>query len=237
VILVSESGGKAVGPNGEMIRILLAGRGSLFREAVRAVLEREPDLHVVGEASNGAQAIAEVERTQAQLAWLQSDLPNDETLRAANLIRKLVPQCRVAILADEPDHGVMIKALEAGATGYLTKESCLEDFIHAVRAIHRGEIVVPPDMVSELIARLLERRDGRHDALKRVARLTKREREVLALLTNGADNQAIADAFVISPQTARTHVQNLLGKLAVHSRLEAVAFVKQSGILDEVVAT
>jgi two-component system nitrate/nitrite response regulator NarL len=88
-------------------------------------------------------------------------------------------------------------------------------------------------MLGALLARLIRRRREQDEAIRRMSRLTRREKEVLALLAGGADNDAIAQALVISPQTARTHIQNVLGKLGVHSRLEAAAFVMQNGILDE----
>jgi two-component system, NarL family, response regulator DegU len=217
------------------VRILLAGLGSLFREAVRVVLEMEPDLVVVAETDTGVEAVAGAERSRAHLALLQSEPSADETIRAAGLIRKRLPQCKVAIIADQADQAAVIRALDAGATGFLTMESRLEGLIEAVRSIDRGEIVVPPQIVSGLIAKLIERRHGRREALRRVVLLTKRERQVLVLLANGVNNETIAQLLMVSPQTARTHVQNLLGKLDVHSRLEAAAFVTQNGLLDELV--
>jgi DNA-binding NarL/FixJ family response regulator len=137
----------------------------------------------------------------------------------------------VAILATEWDRDAVVRILDAGGTGFLTKEYRLEGLIDAVRAVHGGEIVIPGDMVTPLIGSLLERRNGHHDDPGDVRRLTNREREVLGLLVRGAGNRAIADALGISPQTARTHVQNLLGKLGVHSRLEAAALAIQDGLV------
>ena len=220
------------GPRGK-VRVLIAGRQSLFREAVRVILGRQTELAVVAEVATGSQAAVAAERTQAQLALLHADLPVNEAVQAAKLITDNVADCRVALLANEPDPAVMVKALEAGVTGYLTMDSSLEGLIDAAREVLRGEIVIPQDMVSELIAHLLRRRNGHQDALKRAASLTRREREVLLLLADGMEGQAIADTLVISPQTVRTHIQNLLVKLEVHSRLEAVALVKHGDVLEE----
>jgi len=115
----------------------------------------------------------------------------------------------------------------------LTKESPLSELIYASRAIDRGETVVPPRMLGPLLTRLIHRRSERDDAMRRVSLLTRREREVLALLAEGADNGGIAAALVISPETARTHIQNVLNKLGVHSRLEAAAFVRETRVLLE----
>ena len=215
------------------IRILLADEQSLFREAVRSVLEAEPDLDVVAEARDGLQAVAEAERSQPDVVLLDASLPNCDGIRATELIRDRVPASRVLILCGEEDGRVLVDALEAGANGFLSKGSPLSELIDAARALFRGEILIPPKMMGGLLARLIRRRREQDDAHRRLSRLTRREQEVLRLLASGADNDGIAQALVISPQTARTHVQNVLGKLGVHSRLEAAAFVTRSGLLEE----
>jgi DNA-binding NarL/FixJ family response regulator len=216
-----------------VIRVLLADEQSLFRQAVKVVLSSEDDLIVVGEAADGLQAIAEVERVRPDVALLDADLPNCDGIRATQQISLRVPECRVIVFSAQEDEQVLVQALEAGASGYLSKGSPLADLIEATRAVHRGDALIPPRMLGALLQRLIHRRRERDDALKRMAKLTRREREVLALLAQGADNDGIAQRLVISPETARTHIQNVLGKLGVHSRLEAAAFVTQNGILDD----
>ena len=217
----------------ERITILLADGHSLFRDAVRVVFAGGTELDVVAEARDGVQAVAEAERTRPDVALLDADLPNCDGIRATELIRERLPECQVIVLSGEQDEQILIRALEAGATGYLTKEYPLADLMNAVQAVHRGETLVPPRMLGPLLMSLLHRRRRQDDALRLVSRLTRREREVLALLADGADNNLIAQTLVISPQTARTHIQNVLGKIGVHSRLEAAAFVLQNGIKEE----
>ena len=115
----------------------------------------------------------------------------------------------------------------------LTKGCPLSELIDATRAIHQGETLVPSRMLGPLLARLIHRRRERDEAAKRIGRLTRREREVLGLLSQGISNEGIAQALVISPETARTHIQNVLGKLGVHSRLEAAAFARQNQTAEE----
>jgi DNA-binding NarL/FixJ family response regulator len=215
------------------VRILIGDGQSLFREAVTAVLEGEPDLEVVAEARDGLEAVAEAERTRPDVALLDAGLPNCDGIRATTLIRERVPECRVLVLTGEEDQAALAEAVEAGASGYLTKEFPLGELIEATRVIHRGETLIPGRMLGSLLVRLTRRRRDQDDALRQMAGLTRREREVLALLAGGHDNNAIAQSLVISPQTARTHIQNVLGKLGVHSRLEAAAFVNQNGLLEE----
>jgi DNA-binding NarL/FixJ family response regulator len=178
-------------------------------------------------------AIDEAERTPPDVAVVHVSARANDGIRGAALIKEHFPNCRVVVLSDEEDHRALIEALEVGASGYLTKEAPLSDLIEAVRAVHRGETLVPPRMLGPLVKTLMRRRREHDEARRRVAHLTKREREVLALLAHGATKEVIAEALVISPQTARTHIQNILDKLSVHSQLEAVAFVRRDGILDE----
>jgi len=213
------------------LRILLADEQSLFREAVRVVLESEADLVVVAEARDGLQAVAEAERTTPDIALLDVNLPNCNGVRATTLIKERVPDCRVLVLAGEEDQRTLISALEAGANGYLTKESPLGELISATR----GETLIPSRMLGILLATLIRRRREQGEALRRMSKLTRREKEVLGLLSAGSDNDAIAQKLVISPETARTHIQNVLAKLGVHSRLEAAAFVVQNGLQDELI--
>jgi DNA-binding NarL/FixJ family response regulator len=216
-----------------VIRVLLADEQSLFREAVKVVLSNEADIVIVGEANNGLEAIDRVEEERADVALLDADLPNCDGIRATQQICLRSPACRVIVFSGQEDEQVLVEALEAGASGYLSKQSPLVDLIAATRAVHRGEALVPPRMLGALLQRLIIRRRERDEALRRLAQLTRREREVLALLSQGADNDAIARELVISPETARTHIQNLLGKLGVHSRLEAAAFVTQNALLND----
>jgi DNA-binding NarL/FixJ family response regulator len=220
---------------GQKVTILLADGHSLFREAVKAALESQADLEVVAEARDGHEAVAEAERARPDIALLDINLPNCNGIRTTMLIREHAPDSRVLVLASEEDQETLVEAVEAGASGYLTKECPLSELIEATRAIHRGETLIPRHMLGSLLARLILRRRQQDSALRQMARLTKREREVLALLAEGADNDTIAQALVISPQTARTHIQNVIGKLGVHSRLEAAAFVLQNGIHDDLV--
>jgi DNA-binding NarL/FixJ family response regulator len=179
--------------------------------------------------------VGEAERTRPDLAVLDAGLPNGDGVRAASLIKARVPECRILVLTESEDQQTLIEALEVGATGYLTKECPLQDLIDATRAIYRGETLVPGQMLGPLLARLIRRRREQDDAIRRASRLTRREREVLALLADGAGNGSIAQSLVISPETARTHITNLLQKLGVHSRLEAAAFVTTNEIRHELV--
>jgi two-component system, NarL family, nitrate/nitrite response regulator NarL len=217
------------------IRVLLADGHSLFREAMRVVLDAQDDVVVVAEAADGVQALAEARLGEPNVALVNLDLPNSDGLHTTASLVDDVPSCRVLVLSEAEDEEALLQALEAGATGFLTKSSPIHELLEATRRVREGETVVPPRMLGALLGRLIARRRERDQALRLMARLTPREREVLALLARGADNAGIAQALVISPETARTHVQNVLNKLGVHSRLEAAAFVTQNGLLEELI--
>jgi DNA-binding NarL/FixJ family response regulator len=233
--------GKGISPNGSgadgasrpkgRVRILLADAHSLFREAVRMALDGQPDMRVVAEAREGAEAVAGAERIQPDVALLDALLPNVDGVRATKLIADRVPGCRVVLVASEDDQRLLLSAVLAGARGFVTKGSPLADLIAVARGVARGETRIPATLLGPLLDRLVRRHEEQDQALQSISKLTPRERQVLALLAEGGDNDAIARALIISPQTARTHVQNVLGKLGVHSRLEAAALARRHGLV------
>ena len=228
--------GRGAGSN-DPIRVLIADEHALFRQAVRIVLEMESDLLVVGEALTGSDAIAEAERTRPDLALLSVNLPGVDGLTATTIIRERVPTCRVIVLTDEDDQDILRRAIEYGAAGYLTKESPMSALTSSIRSVHAGDTLVPPNMLGPLLEGIFSQRREQGEAVRLLARLSRREQEVLRLLVDGAGNEEIGRALVISPQTARTHIQRVIRKLGVHSRLEAAMLATQSGIVDELAAS
>ncbi len=218
------------------IRILLADQHLLFREAIKTVVDREWDLEVVAEARDGAQAAVAAARARPDVALVDADLGSTHGAHAAALIAEKADGCRIVILGEEEDQTTLLEAVEAGARGYLTKQMPIGELVDAIRAIHKGDTLIPRHMLGTLLSSLLGKRGERDVAWRRAAELTRREREVLVLVARGVDNRLIASTLFISPQTARTHVQNLMSKLGVHSRLEAAAFVTQGGILQDLVS-
>ena len=216
---------------GAKLRILIADEGTLFRQVLAAALEREPDFEVAQEAPEGATAVA-AEQSRADVVILSVGLYVHKSVNESCQIRERVPGCQVIALADSEDQRLLAENLGCGASGYLTKDCSLPELVDAIRAVARGETLIPPTMLGPLLYDLIERRQEHEGALLKLAELSPREREVLGLLARGAKTNAIAEALVISPETARSHIQNILTKLGVHSRLEAAAFVIESGLLD-----
>ena len=142
----------------DSIRVLLADRHALFREAMRAVLESEAEIHVVAEARDGLEAVSEAERSLPHVAILDVDLPMSDGARTTATIKARVPECQVLVLSAREDYRSLIEVLDAGASGYITRESPLAELIQATRAVHHGDTLVPPGMLGPLLSDLLRRK-------------------------------------------------------------------------------
>jgi DNA-binding NarL/FixJ family response regulator len=220
------------------IRIILVDGSSLFRQAIGRALGRVDGLEIIAESETATVAVNDAERTQPDLMVVDGDYFVSWLPTFIADVRAVAPDCRILVLTSEQQLAPLIDALRAGANGYLTKEMSLDELVDAARVVAEGGIAVPPDMLSQLVRTLLNQ-EGRDtdDSIMTLSKLTRRERQVLALLADGYDKDAIALELAISPQTARTHVQNILAKLGLHSRLEAAAFARRHPILKQYVAS
>ncbi|MDQ4130913.1 MAG: response regulator transcription factor [Actinomycetota bacterium] len=210
-------------------RVLIADEHRLIREAVAEALVAEAAVNVVAEAADGYRAVSDAGSLLPDLALINADLPGLSGIDACLAIKSSSPAVSVIVFSHSGDADALLSAIEAGADGYFGMEEELAALVGALERVLDGEFLVPAHMLGQLLQRLIRRRRRSEGALERYLRLTPREREVLALLVEGCDHEAVAAALVISPQTARTHIQNLLRKLEVHSRLEAVALAVDQG--------
>ena len=163
---------------------------------------------------------------------LDMSMPGRGGLDVLKDVRRERPEMRVLVLSMHPEDQFAVRMLKAGASGYLTKTCALQDLIQAAQSVASNRTYVTQKMLRVLVEQMVRNGQQRHDNLRRLARLTPREREVLFELSMGADNESIAKRFFISPQTARTHIQNLLTKLGLHSRLAAASFAMQAGVAE-----
>lgn len=211
-----------------LIRVLICDEYELFRCAVASAFDTHPSLTVVGQADDLTSAIELTRRYRPDVVLLSLDLPG---LEPTGPIR-LVEQAAVLAVGERASEDALLRAVRAGMHGYATKDMELGALVAAVRGVDNGEAVIPPVMLPTLLRQLVERDRAAHRALQLSSRLTRREREVLELLVDGCDHRTVADVLVISPQTARTHIQNVINKLGVHSRLEAVALAAEHGLAE-----
>jgi DNA-binding NarL/FixJ family response regulator len=174
------------GRSSDPIHVIVADGQALFRQALGSILEDQPDIDVVAEASDVAQVLSEAERTQPDVVLLDEHLSVGSVGHTASLLRASVPECQVVVLAAEEDDAGLLAAVEAGATGYVTKDLGIVDLLEGTRGVHRGEALIPGRMLGTLLASLLERRRREREALLRISQLTARERQVLGLLAAGS---------------------------------------------------
>lgn len=204
------------------IRVLLVDDHQLVTGALSQALSREPDIDVVGIASSVALA-----RTFAghdiDVVLMDYRLPDGTGVEAARAIKARRPGVRILMLTGLSDDELILESIQAGADGYLTKDRALDEVVQAVRAAHAGETLLPRSVIGE-IARRLARTHDRSADHQPIEALTSREREILRALAEGLPTREICQRLSITPNTLRTHVQNILAKLRVHSKLEAVAF-------------
>ena len=204
------------------IRVLLVEDHQLLGDALSALLRREPDLEIVGVAGTVADARA-MARDRLDVVLMDYRLPDGTGAEATRAIKARWPSARVVMVTALTDDETILESIQAGADGYLTKDRAAEDLVKAVRAAHAGETLLPRSVIVEIARRVAAARE-RGDDRAPVEALTPRELEVLRALTDGRSTPEICEQLFIAPNTLRTHVQNIMSKLHVHSKLEAVAF-------------
>lgn len=213
-------------------RLLVAEGQTLLREALVAAFEVEADLEVVGEADSGPRAVEQAERTRPDLVILDAALPPGDWRDVCTALKSAGAGLRVVVRQHRRDQDTLLAAVQAGVDGYVSGEMDLPRLIDAVRQVREGHTYVPPPMLGELLNALLARNRENDRVLRSFLNLSRREREVLELLVDGSGPEAVASILAISPQTARTHIQNIIEKLGVHSRLEVVALAVTHDVLE-----
>jgi two-component system, NarL family, nitrate/nitrite response regulator NarL len=210
-----------------MISVALIEDNRLVREGLSAMLDRTADFSVVAAASGGeAERLREA---KPEVILLDVGLWDDDSLRVAETLRQDHPQSRVIIMDLLPVHEDIIEFVNAGVSGFILKDATFEDLVSTIRSVAQGEHVLPPQMTSTLFSQIA--RDavvrGRSVALEAV-RMTPREREVIDLIADGLSNKEIATRLGIATHTVKSHVRNVMEKLALHTRLQIAAFAHQN---------
>jgi len=211
-------------------RILLADDHALVRRGVRLILDSEPDLQVVAEAGDGAEAIAKARSQDIDLAILDVSMPRLTGLQAARELSRLRPELRILILTMHDNEQYFFEALRAGAAGYVLKSVVDRDLVEACRAAMRGEPFLYPGAVTALIRNYLDRARQGEEGAGNV--LTPREEEILKLVAEGHSSKAIADTLVISVKTVERHRANMLQKLGMRDRLELTRYAIRAGLIE-----
>ncbi len=223
-----------------MIRVLLADDQALIRAGFRVLLEAADDIEVVGEAVNGDQAIEQARALHPDVILMDIRMPGTDGLAATHAIATdaALEATKIVILTTFETDEYVYRALRAGASGFLVKDTEPEELIRAVRVVHRGEALLSPSVTRRLIASLASRAPAGIQAGPAAAqrshdlgRLTEREREVLGLVARGLSNDEIAGQLFLSPLTTKTHVSRIITKLAVRDRAQLVVIAYESGLV------
>lgn len=213
------------------IRVLVAESEALLGAAFRAGLE-DNGLDVVAFVERSDDAVREARRLAPDVAVLSARLFPDDGVRTCATIKSSQLPIRVLVLSEHPDQELLLAAVEAGTDGYLDRSNRLEMLVSAIHKVHAGEACIPSAMLGVLLKSLIQRGRDEDSAVDRYSRLSAREKEVFALLAAGMDNGAIAEKLVVSRHTVRTHVQNVLEKLEVHSRMEAANLAMDFNLIE-----
>lgn len=211
--------------NGGSIRVLIVDDHQMFAQALLRALSDEPDIEVVGVAGTVEEATAAVRMKQPDVVLMDYELPDGDGATATERIKHEVAGVKVVMVTSHVEEPVLVSAIEAGCSGFVTKHKAVEEVVAAVRAAAVGDALISPSMLARLLPKL--RRSYRGIG----SDLTAREIEILSLLAEGLSNQAIAERLVISLHTVRNHIQNVLTKLQAHSKLEAVSVAVREGII------
>ena len=215
-----------------MIRVLLADDQALIRAGFRVLLNSAEDIEVVGEAENGAQAVTIARERRADVVLMDIRMPSVDGLEATRRMAadESLAGVKVLILTTFESDEYVYEALQAGASGFLVKDTEPEELLHAIRVVARGDALLSPGITRRLIADIAARRPSRpsHPAL---SELTEREREIMALVAQGLSNDQIAARLFLSPLTVKTHVSRAMLKLGARDRAQLVVIAYQSGLV------
>lgn len=212
------------------VRVVLADDQELVRAGFSMILDAQPDISVVAEAADGAAAIEAVRAHRPDVALLDIHMPGLDGIEATKVICADTAT-KVVILTTFDQDDYVYGALHAGASGFLLKDVRRDDLVHAVRVVHRGESLLAPGITRRLIDDVVRRATRIAHPRPGIDELTARERETLVLLSRGLSNPEIAATLVVSEHTVKTHVSNVLGKLGLRDRLQAVIAAYESGLV------
>jgi DNA-binding NarL/FixJ family response regulator len=219
----------------EPIRVLIVDDHALFRRGLEMVLEEEDDIELVGQASDGAEARERASESLPDVVLMDIRMPKSTGIDACRAMKEAAPSTKIVMLTISDEEEDLFEAIRAGASGYLLKDIPLDEVAEAVRSVHGGQSLISPAMAGKLLtefATLARRPDEERVQQVPPPKLTDREMEVLKLVAKGMNNRDIARELFISENTVKNHVRNILEKLQIHSRMEAVMIALRDKLID-----
>ena len=214
------------------IRVLIADDHTIMRQGLHALLGAQPDIQVVGEAGDGAEAVRLAYELRPTIVVMDITMPVMDGLTATRAIKRDAPEVHILTLTMHENDEYFFRALQAGASGYVLKQAAASDLIAAIRAVARGEVFLYPSIAKKLLSDYLRRtQDG--ETLDVPEKLTSREHEVLAFIAGGLSNREIAERLVLSRSTVQTHYSHILEKLGLQNRIELIKYAMRHGLIDQ----
>ncbi|MCW5853095.1 MAG: response regulator transcription factor [Anaerolineae bacterium] len=213
------------------IEVVIADDHTIVRQGLRALLETQADIRVVGEAEDGAEAVRLARQLQPAVVIMDITMPTMDGLAATRVIKQDLPHIHVLILTMHENDEYFFQVLQAGAAGYVLKRAAASDLITALRAVTRGEVFLHPSVAKKLVSDYLSRaKTGETPDMR--DHLTHREHEVLTLIAEGLSNREIADRLVLGLSTVQTHYSHILEKLGLQKRSELIKYALRHGLID-----
>jgi DNA-binding NarL/FixJ family response regulator len=211
--------------------VLLIEDNRLLREGITAMLNEEQDIRAVSTTGNG-DAFEKAKKLKPHVVLLDLGLRSRSSLKVVELIRKELPRTEVVVMDLLPIQDDVVEFVKAGVSGFILKDATLEDFLHTIRSVVQGAKILPPTLTGSLFSHIVEHavQSGKVDRLIDAVRMTRREQEVLASIAAGRSNKEIARELNIAIYTVKSHVHNILEKLALHTRLELATFAHTKGL-------
>ncbi len=214
----------------EKISLLLVDDHAVVRSGLRLLLDAQEDMHIVGEAETGQEALRLVATLQPDIVLMDIKMPDMNGIEATAVIKERHPNTAVLALSMYEDDQYFFEMLKAGASGYIPKRAAPDDLVHAIRTVSKGDVFLYPTLAKRLVQDYLRRVEAGEELFH--DDLTPREREVLALIAEGYSNNEIAETLVISSKTVERHRENIMRKLDLHSGIALVKYAIKIGLID-----
>jgi DNA-binding NarL/FixJ family response regulator len=227
--------GSVDSPASDPIRALIVDDHALFRRGLEMVLAAEDDIELVGEASDGTEAVQKAGESLPDVVLMDIRMPKSSGIEACRAMKEVAPSSKIVMLTISDEEEDLFEAIRAGASGYLLKDIPLDEVADVVRAVHGGQSLINPSMAAKLLTEFaaLNKRDQEERAEQvPPPKLTDREMQVLKLVAKGMNNRDIAKELFISENTVKNHVRNILEKLQIHSRMEAVMIAVREKLIE-----
>jgi len=214
------------------IRVLLIEDNRLLREGITAMLNEQSDIRAVSSSGNG-DAMEKAKKLKPQVVLLDLGLRSQNSLRIAETIKKEFPKVEIVVMDLIPTQAEVAEFVQVGVSGFILKDATIDDFLHTIRSVAAGKKVLPTSLTDSLFSQIVEYavKNGKADRLMKAVKLTQREHQVVNLIARGMSNKEIASELHIAVHTVKSHVHNILEKLALHTRLEIASFALTEGMI------